>query len=70
MSETVKLVAPNALRTPQEAAEYLRTTPSTLSVWRSTNRQRLAFVKIGGLVRYRQSDLDKFIADRLVDNAE
>ena len=36
-----------------------------LSVWRSTNRQKLAFVKIGGQVRYRREDLDKFIADGL-----
>ena len=43
--------------------------PATLAVWRSTNRKRLAYVKVGGQVRYRRADLDQFISDGL-RNAE
>lgn len=58
-------IAPSGLMTADQAAEYLTIKPATLAVWRSTNRRRLAFVKIGGQVRYRREDLDKFIADNL-----
>jgi len=47
------------------AGEYLGgISPDTLSVWRCTGRYNLPFVKIGRLVRYRKSDLDKFLASR------
>jgi excisionase family DNA binding protein len=61
----VERIAPSGLMKPEQAAEYLQITPSTLAVWRSTNRRKLAFVKIGGQVRYRREDLDKFITDGL-----
>lgn len=61
----VDRIAPSGLMKPEQAAEYLQITPATLAVWRSTNRKKLAFVKIGGQVRYRREDLDKFIADGL-----
>ncbi len=59
----VDRIAPSGLMKPEQAAEYLQITPGTLAVWRSNNRKKLAFVKIGGQVRYRREDLDKFIAD-------
>ncbi|MNN99381.1 Helix-turn-helix domain protein [compost metagenome] len=37
---------------------------STLSVWRSTGRYDLKFIKVGRLVRYRISDLAEFLARR------
>lgn len=52
------------LRSPVEAAEYLGLKPHTLAVWRTTGRYSLPYVRIGGLVRYRQSALDAFIAAR------
>ena len=52
------------LRDPEYAAKVLDVTPGTLSVWRSTGRYRLPFVKIGAKVRYRQSDLDNWIQAR------
>lgn len=58
-------IAPSGLMKPEQAAEYLQITPSTLSVWRSTNRRQLAYVKIGGQVRYRRADLDRFIIDNV-----
>jgi excisionase family DNA binding protein len=53
------------LLTPEEAASILGVTKATLEVWRSTKRYNLPFVKSGRLVRYRESDLAKFIEERL-----
>ncbi len=50
------------------AAEILDTTPGTLSVWRSTGRYALPFVKVGRKVRYRISDLEEWIEKRTRSN--
>ena len=39
------------------AAAVLDVAPGTLSVWRSTGRYNLPFLKIGRKVRYRRGDL-------------
>lgn len=46
------------------AAAVLDVTPGTLSVWRSTGRYNLPFVKVGRKVRYRQSDLESWLQSR------
>lgn len=46
------------------AAVILDTTPGTLSVWRSTGRYALPFVKVGRKVRYRLSDLESWLESR------
>jgi hypothetical protein len=48
------------LRNEVESAQFLGIKPTTLQVWRSTKRYPLAFVKVGRLVRYRQSALGAF----------
>lgn len=62
---TVERIAPPGLMTTEQAAAYLAIKPATLQVWRSTNRRKLAYIKIGGQVRYRREDLDRFITDNL-----
>lgn len=47
-----------------EAAKYLGVAPATLQVWRSTGRYCIPFLKIGGRVRYRLSDLDNWLKSR------
>jgi predicted DNA-binding transcriptional regulator AlpA len=47
------------------AAKYLNMSPNTLAVWDCTKRYDLKPIKIGRSVRYKQSDLDQFVADRL-----
>ena len=47
------------------AAAVLDVAPGTLSVWRSTGRYALPFLKIGRKVRYRRSDLDAWLAARV-----
>ena len=45
-----------------EAAEYMNTPPKSMVTWRCTGRVKIPYVKIGGNVRYKRSDLDAFIA--------
>lgn len=47
-----------------EAAQYLTLAPGTLSVWRSTGRYSIPFVKVGRRVRYRRGDLDAWLESR------
>lgn len=54
----------NQLLSRKEAAEFLGVKESTLSVWACTRRYNLPIVKIGRLVKYRMSDLLKFLDDR------
>lgn len=51
----------------QEAAEYLGTTEGTLRIW--CFEKRLYF-KIGRSVRFRRSDLDRWIDEQLVPEAK
>ena len=48
----------------KQAAVHLTVSPGTLSVWRSTGRYNLPFVKVGRMVRYRLSDLDAWLDAR------
>lgn len=60
-----KPVAGNpGLLTEQQAAEYIGVAPATLSVWRSTGRYNLPFLKIGHKVRYRLNALDAWLKSR------
>lgn len=46
------------------AAELLDVSPGTLSVWRSTGRYKLPFLKVGRKVRYRRADLLAWLESR------
>lgn len=48
----------------REAAALLDTTAGTLSVWRSTGRYSLPFIKVGRKVRYRRADLLAWLESR------
>ena len=50
------------------AAAFLDVKPGSLSVWRSTGRYSIPFVKIGSKVRYRQSDLEDWLESRTRQN--
>jgi predicted DNA-binding transcriptional regulator AlpA len=49
------------------AAQFLDMSPGTLSVWRSTGRYNLPFIKIGRNVRYRRADLVAWLEKRTRD---
>ncbi len=52
------------LLSEHEAAELLTCSPGTLSVWRSTGRYNLPFLKVGRMVRYRRADLLTWLENR------
>ena len=54
----------NGLLDGKQAASILNVSPGTLSVWRSTGRYSLPFVKVGRSVRYRLSDLESWLDGR------
>lgn len=49
----------------KEAAEFLGVSVQTLNVWRMTGRYNLPYVKVGRIVRYRESDLQAFVARQM-----
>lgn len=56
-----------ALLTPKEAADLLGIPEGTLAQWRS-QRRGPPFVKLElRLIRYRRTDLEKYIGDHLVE---
>lgn len=58
------------LLTTEQAAAYLGVKPRSLEVWRCVGRYGLPYLKVGRLVRYRQSDLDAFLERNVrVDHA-
>lgn len=44
-----------------EAAEILGVKPNTIEVWICENRYPLKYIKIGRLLKFRESDLQDFI---------
>ncbi|WP_082885697.1 MULTISPECIES: helix-turn-helix domain-containing protein [Methylomonas] len=56
--------AKDAMLDNAAAAEYLGISTGTLDVWRSTKRYAIPFIKVGRLVKYRQSALDAFLESR------
>jgi excisionase family DNA binding protein len=60
------MMTQDKLLSRQQAAEFLGVTKGTLEVWACTKRYNLPYVKVGKLVKYRQSDLIQFLNDRTV----
>ena len=67
ISTILKHQSTDPLLTLPEAAEYLGVTEHTLSVWRCVGRYYIKFVKVGRLVKYRQSVLDAFLERCTID---
>jgi excisionase family DNA binding protein len=67
VASILKHQSPDSLLNPAGAAAYLGVTESTLSVWRCVGRYDIKFVKVGRLVKYRQSELDAFLERRTID---
>lgn len=61
---------PAGLMTPRDAAVYIGVKINTLAVWRMTNRYGLPFIKLGKIVRYRKTDLDIWIENRLQNSSK
>jgi len=57
---------PSPLFTRREAAAYLGLKPQTLAVWAVTGRYGLPMVRVGRSVRYRVTDLERWLTARTV----
>ena len=53
------------LMTPEHAARALSVSIRTLAAWRSIGRHALPYVKVGRLVRYRESDIADWLQSNL-----
>jgi hypothetical protein len=51
----------------REAAEILKLSPITLRIWRSKKRGP-QYVQLGRAIRYRESDLKKFILSNIISH--
>jgi excisionase family DNA binding protein len=60
----------DTLLTPAQAADFLGVSTNTLACWRSTRRYPLAYVRVGSRVRYRESDIERFLRTRAENQAE
>ena len=47
--------------TTEQAAAYLKLSPSTLVLWRQNGEPALPFVRCGRSIRYLRSDLEAFL---------
>jgi predicted site-specific integrase-resolvase len=54
----------NQLVDDKTAAAILQVSPGTLSVWRSTGRYSIPYIKIGAKVRYKRDDLQAWLDSR------
>ena len=65
-----RLIAPSRLLSTEEVAEQTGLSVETLAQWRS-QKKGIPYVKISrNCVRYRQSDLDSWLAERIVRTDE
>jgi excisionase family DNA binding protein len=56
------------LLSSKEAAEFLNVGRNTLDIWRCTKRHALPYVKVGRLVKYRMADIEKFLAESVIED--
>jgi len=55
------------LLTPEEAAARLGLkSAGTLAVWRCTKRYKLSWIRVGRLIRYDESEIERFLDQRTV----
>jgi len=52
---------PKRLLTPDDVADMLGVSPSTLAKWRHTGEPNLCFLRINGRIRYRAGDVEEFL---------
>lgn len=62
---SLKSIRPN-LCDNDVAAKYLGVKPPTLTAWRHRG-QGPVFIRVGRLVRYREEDLERWVAERAVE---
>ena len=63
-----RVVDPDPRLPHVQAAAYIGISPNTLQNWRVCGRadRKIPFVKVGSLVQYRRSDLDRWLAKNTI----
>lgn len=54
------------LLTRKQASRYIGVSVATLANWASTKLRNIPYIKVGRLVKYRQTDLDAWLESRTV----
>ena len=57
---------PSNLVNETECAKQLGVSVATLRVWRCNKRYSLSYVKVGRCVRYRPTDIERFLDSRTI----
>lgn len=57
-------LTPEALLTPEQAAQVLGLSVKTLATWRSTGRHALPFIRCGARIRYQRTALAAWLEGR------
>lgn len=60
------MINPNKLLSRKEAADFLGLKKNTLAVWAVQKKEDLPFFKVGGVVKYKKSDLEKFLENNTI----
>jgi hypothetical protein len=47
------------------AADHLGVAPATLAFWRCSAKEEVPYLKVGGRVVYRKTDLDQWLSERV-----
>lgn len=58
------------LLTPKQVAHELGVSVQTLAVWRCERRYNLRYIKVGACVRYKRSDVERFLEAAASDNTK
>lgn len=58
------MITDKKLLNSKETAEYLGVTEGTLAVWRTNKRYNIPYIKVGHLIKYRVSDLERWLDER------
>jgi predicted DNA-binding transcriptional regulator AlpA len=66
MKNKFSFTSMNHLLNPADVADLLGIKVETLQIWRCNHRYNLPYIKIGGRVRYKASDVETFIESRTV----
>ena len=52
------------LMSARQTAAEIGVAEATLSYWRTVGSQRIPYIKVGGRIMYRRSDLEKWLDER------
>lgn len=58
------MIVNDKLLNSQQTSDYLGITKDTLAVWRTTKRYPIPYIKVGHLIKYKLSDLERWLDSR------